>query len=109
MDEFLCLVRHTRTAMSEGICYGQTDIDVADTFCSEYPAVVSQLAGIEFDLIYSSPLKRCLRLAELFSNDILPDSRLLEVNFGDWEGVRWDDIFGSPDGKKWFSDYTSMR
>ena len=109
MDEFLCLVRHTRTAISEGICYGQTDTDVADTFCSEYPAVVSQLEGIEFDLVYSSPLKRCLRLAELFSNNVLPDSRLLEVNFGHWEGVRWDDIFSSPDGKKWFSDYISMR
>lgn len=109
MDEFLCLVRHTRTAMSEGICYGQTDTDVADTFNSEYPSVVSQLTGLEFDLIYSSPLKRCLRLAGLFSSDVLPDNRLLEMNFGRWEGVRWDEIFDSTDGKKWFSAFTTRQ
>jgi alpha-ribazole phosphatase len=109
MDGLLCLVRHTRTAIAEGICYGQTDTDVADTFDSEYPAVVSQLTGLDFDLVYSSPLKRCLRLAELFSSNVLPDSRLLEMNFGIWEGVRWDEIFRSPDGQKWFSAYTSRR
>lgn len=109
MDEFICLVRHTRTAMPEGICYGQTDTDVAVTFNSEYPAVVSQLTGIDFDLVYSSPLKRCLRLAELFSSNVLTDSRLLEMNFGSWEGVRWDEISDSPDGRKWFSAYTSRR
>jgi len=109
MDEFLCLVRHTRTAMSEGICYGQTDTEVAPGFETEYPAIVSQLSGLNFDLVYSSPLRRCIRLAGHFSSKVLTDSRLMEMNFGHWEGVRWDDIFTSPEGKRWFSSYTTRR
>jgi alpha-ribazole phosphatase len=40
---------------------------------------------------YSSPLVRCKILASyLQSSDF--DSRLVEMNFGDWELQKWDDI-----------------
>jgi len=43
-------------------------------------------------LIFSSPLTRCVQLAETFSGTVTTDARLLELDFGDWEGLRFDAI-----------------
>ncbi|MBM4207219.1 MAG: alpha-ribazole phosphatase [Gammaproteobacteria bacterium] len=91
MDIFL--IRHTKTAAINGLCYGQTDVALADTFIEETQAVVNKLASLSNGcLIYSSPLSRCLRLAETFRRPVVVDQRLREVNFGDWEGIRFDEI-----------------
>jgi len=49
----------------------------------------------EFDddcTVFSSPLTRCLQLAETFSDTVTTDTRLQELDFGEWEGKRFDDI-----------------
>ena len=43
-------------------------------------------------LVFSSPLTRCVQLAERLSDNVTTDARLLELDFGDWEGKRFDDI-----------------
>ena len=99
----LYLVRHTTPDITQGICYGNSDIDVAaHSFAAELEAVRNKLAGIEplaiaGSVIYSSPMQRCIKLAaELASglNLCAPrqDARLMELDFGDWELRRWDDI-----------------
>jgi alpha-ribazole phosphatase len=42
--------------------------------------------------VWSSPLQRCRQLAEQLHPLPLVDDRLVEMNFGDWEGRPWDDI-----------------
>ena len=37
-------------------------------------------------------LRRARRLAEGLADNVRIDDRLAEINFGDWEGKRWDDI-----------------
>ncbi len=89
----LYLIRHTRVGVAPGICYGQTDVALADTFEAECEDVRKKLPQPQALRVYSSPLARCRRLAELLGNQkIRFDARLLELNFGDWEMQKWDDI-----------------
>ena len=87
------LIRHTRVGVAPGICYGQTDVELADSFETEREAVRNKLPQPQPLRIYSSPLLRCRRLAEfLGQREIEVDGRLMELNFGDWEMQKWDDI-----------------
>ena len=106
----LFVIRHTKVDVEPGICYGQSNVDVTSLFPSEKEKVKSSINEIHFDAIFSSPLFRCKTLAEsLFSNDkIVFDERLKELNFGDWELKKWDDIYNSPKGKIWLDNYQTL-
>jgi alpha-ribazole phosphatase len=87
------LIRHTRTAAETGLCYGRTDVALAPDFSEDFTALRQKLpALLEGCAVFSSPLRRCMRLAETLSKEVTPDDRLLELNFGQWEGRRFDEI-----------------
>lgn len=88
----LYLIRHTRPDIAPGICYGQLDIGVADSFAEEAKAVAHWLPPV--DLVLTSPLQRCQKLAEHLAQhgELRSDDRLMEKHFGSWEGKSWDDI-----------------
>jgi len=92
----LYLVRHTAPDILPGICYGQTDIQVAATYTHEVGAVLAKLSAISPAAIYSSPLKRCSQLAADIAAcancTVRQDPRLMELHFGDWEQMAWNDI-----------------
>lgn len=87
------LVRHTAPAIEKGICYGQADIGVLDSF-EEEAAVIRQYLPAVFTGIYSSPLRRCRQLADwLFpASAITNEPRLKEIHCGEWELLHWDEI-----------------
>lgn len=85
------LIRHTRTATVKGLCYGRSDVALADSFADEAHAVRDKLAGLNAEYVtVSSPLTRCLQLAYCFDSEAAVDQRLLEIDFGDWENRRFD-------------------
>lgn len=87
------LIRHTQTDTDPGLCYGQSDIALADSFPDEMANLHDKLPEFDDDCtVFSSPLMRCLQLAETFSDAVITDPRLQELDFGDWEGKRFDDI-----------------
>lgn len=88
------LIRHTRPDIPTGVCYGQSDIDVfAETFEEETAVIRQKLPHLDHTTVYSSPLQRCSKLASaLAPKGYQVDNRLLELNFGDWEMKRWDDL-----------------
>ena len=90
----LILVRHTRPAVAEDVCYGATDLDVAPTFEEEAARVIEALPPAE--RLVTSPLRRCRLLAErigaAFVLAPVIDARLREMDFGTWEGVPWGAI-----------------
>ena len=90
----LTLIRHTRTDIAPGICYGQTDVDVARSFAVEAAIVSGWLPPP--DLVITSPLLRTYRLAEYLATQHHCELRshhcLMEMNFGNWEGRVWSDI-----------------
>jgi len=101
-------IRHTSVQIDLGICYGQTDVEVAGSFDDEKDKTLSELRRIlPVDKVFSSPLTRCKMLAEaLFQNEEINfDNRLKELNFGDWEMKTWDEIYHTSEGKKWMDNY----
>lgn len=88
------LVRHTAVDVPAGICYGQSDVPVRASFPLDAALVKACLRPLEpFDEAFTSPLSRCTRLADYCGYpDALRDSRLLEIDLGDWEGQAYSDI-----------------
>jgi alpha-ribazole phosphatase len=87
-------LRHTRTAEAEGICYGALDVALADSFDHEFSVLQPTLPTV--DVIYTSPLVRCTYLANRIGErqNLTPiiDDRLVEMDFGNWQGKSWDEI-----------------
>jgi len=105
----ITLVRHTSVACGPTICYGQTDVDVAESFIEEAEKVKYKITNQQFDGIYSSPLQRCTKLADYcgYSNPVW-DKRLMELNFGDWENIPWAEIT-DPSIEDWYQDWINTR
>ncbi|AYN05006.1 alpha-ribazole phosphatase [Flavobacterium sp. 140616W15] len=105
------LVRHTETVCEKGICYGQTDVDIAEPYDLIFDNIAKQLPGDA--ILYSSPLKRCALLAkhiqkETKISNYQEDKRLMEMNFGDWEMKNWNEI-AQEDLNPWMEDFVNIR
>ena len=109
-DMKLYAIRHTKVDVEPGICYGQSDVDLAASFQTEKAEVIKSIAGNTFDKVWSSPLQRCKKLAdEIFPDDqIIQDKRLMELDFGDWELRSWDEIYSTEEGKRWMDNYQHL-
>jgi alpha-ribazole phosphatase len=86
----LWLIRHTRPAIEAGLCYGSSDIDVDGGFEAEAQPLLEAI-GDAGPAVYSSPLRRCVRLAERIGVPV-QDTRLAEMHFGEWELKPWASI-----------------
>lgn len=103
----LTLVRHTSLAIAHGVCYGQTDVDVAESFAQEVKVTKQKLPN-DIDAAFSSPLQRCVKLAHALSlENIRYDDRLKELHFGDWEMQAWNDM-PREYFDEWAQNYASM-
>lgn len=92
----LWLVRHAQPLIDAGVCYGATDV-AADAHATAIAAQALANALPSRLTVWTSPLQRCEQLAQAviglrpdLSYEI--DTRLLEMDFGVWEGHRWDAI-----------------
>lgn len=108
------LVRHTQPNVDKNICYGQLDLALAESFENDFHTIQSKLP-LNVDIIYTSPLERCVELskkiADAYQYDIKnykADTRLMELNFGEWEGKSWDDIDKNILGE-WMSNFVKYR
>lgn len=101
----LYLIRHTSVAVPVGTCYGWTDVPVSDHFEAEAQACKHQLDALPFDLVFTSPLTRAKRLASFCGYpDAIEEPRMKEMNMGDWEMKRFDQI-QDPDLQKYFDHF----
>nr|WP_294930087.1 alpha-ribazole phosphatase [uncultured Flavobacterium sp.] len=105
------LVRHTETICEKGICYGQSDVNLAEPFESVFENILLQLPSEA--IIFSSPLQRCVTLAKYIQNNIKTisyeeDKRLMEMNFGDWEMKNWNNI-PQEQLNPWMEDFVNIK
>ena len=101
------LIRHTKPAIEDGICYGQSDVDLSETFLDEADLIKQKLPD-HFDIVYSSTLNRCKKLAEqLSTNKVIYNDSLKELNFGDWELKKWDEI-NQTELNRWMDDFVNI-
>jgi len=99
------MIRHTAVDIPLGVCYGQTDVPLKDSFEKEAAIVKENIRDITFDAYFTSPLSRCTRLATYCGfSDAIHDNRLKELNFGDWEMQEFNRIY-DPRLAEWFQDY----
>jgi alpha-ribazole phosphatase len=103
------LIRHTTPDVAKGVCYGQTDLDVTDSFEAE-AAVIRECLPSEFGAVYTSPLRRCSMLASrLFpDNPILLRDALMEIHCGEWEMKTWDEL-PKEIVDPWMADFVNIR
>ena len=74
----ITLIRHTSVDVPKGICYGQTDVPLKDSFEQEAALTAEQLKDQRFDKVYTSPLSRCARLADYCGYpEAIRDKRLM--------------------------------
>ncbi|ABM31525.1 histidine phosphatase family protein [Paracidovorax citrulli] len=105
----LWLVRHAMPCVAAGICYGSLDVapdaqataDAAIRLASALPATALP--------VWHSPLGRCAELArslQALRSDLSPqpDARLVEMDFGTWEGRPWNGI-GRAAIDAWMADF----
>ncbi|RBI83899.1 hypothetical protein DRV85_14730 [Rhodosalinus halophilus] len=87
----LTLLRHTTPEVAPGTCYGRTDLALAPSFEAEAAEVIARLPEVAH--VVSSPLTRCVRLAERIAGVRGLRARIeplwTEMDFGRWEGVPW--------------------
>lgn len=104
----ITLIRHTSVNVPHGVCYGQTDVPLKDTFLQEAARTAEQLKEDTFDAVFVSPLSRCTRLADYCGYlDAVRDERIKELDFGEWEMQKFDEI-RDPRLQEWYNDYFNV-
>jgi alpha-ribazole phosphatase len=108
----LWLVRHAQPLIAPGICYGASNMG-ADVSATRQSALALSEVLPKGLVVYFSPLQRCEQLA-IALKWIRPDlvfcaePSLVEMDFGCWEGVRWDAIPKAAIDA-WTQDFASHR
>lgn len=93
----LLLIRHGRTdANATGVLAGRTPGVVLDEIGrSSTVALSDRLKGVNIAQVVSSPLERTRETASLLfqdSFDIALEDRLLECDYGDWQGAKLSEL-----------------
>lgn len=92
----ICLVRHVKVEGPPAL-YGATNVmpNAEENARLLESLTAAQQHGGSYDLVITSPLKRCRMVAELFAKRNKTPLRciesLQEVNFGDFDGIPFDD------------------
>lgn len=83
-------MRHPRPQVADGICYGRSDLPLAEEAAASAERLRALLPAAA--PVFSSPLARCRQLAEALHPAPIFDERLAEADFGRWEMQPWDAI-----------------
>ncbi|MDX2307611.1 MAG: histidine phosphatase family protein [Hyphomicrobium sp.] len=92
------LIRHTAVSPHwKGRCYGRTDVGLSAEGRSTARSLAGRLIADRPDIIVSSPLRRArilaARIAQGAGLPLVIEPRLMECDFGAWEGRHWEDIW----------------
>ena len=75
---------------------GHIDSDLTERGIAQLEMLSERFKDISFDEIYSSPLKRTIGTTQAANKyhtaSIQIDERLIEINGGEWEGVKWAEL-----------------
>lgn len=107
------LVRHGKTSANhERRFAGSTDVELTGEGRDQARALARRLRPVPIDVMFSSPLTRCLQTAEPITDlsgrkPVVCDD-IHECRFGDWENMTVEEILEvSSDGlQRWLADET---
>ena len=99
------LARHGETEWSKsGQHTGRTDLPLTGPGEESARLLGTRLAGLTFAHLFSSPLSRARRTAELAGHAPVVEPALLEWNYGDFEGLKSAEIAAKRPGWNLFRD-----
>ena len=105
------LVRHATTDhTAQRLLCGRLDPELNEEGRQEVTALMSSLVNEEFTRIIISPAKRALETIDYISavKEITPliDSRLMECDFGEWEGLTFTQVQANSPAhfEQWLAD-----
>jgi alpha-ribazole phosphatase/probable phosphoglycerate mutase len=110
------LIRHGAPAEeARQRCYGSLDVGLSEIGRAQMARVAEYLASEPMAAIYASPLSRAVASARILAADaacpveVVADLR--EINFGDFEGLTYDEIAArDPDlFRQWMETPTHVR
>lgn len=89
------LIRHGETVPVGNRCIGHTDLPLCNNGLYQAERLREWFSDKKLSAVYSSPLSRCIRTADIISEgrfnvEICPE--LIEMNAGAWENLSFDDI-----------------
>ena len=113
----LIVWRHPKPQGVQGRCIGQTDVNVDRRKTKRLAHRIRQharrhhLFAQQKAAIWTSPLRRCFDVGRIlrgwgWTHHV--DARLGEVNFGAWDGQRWDAI-SKADIDAWCDNFADAR
>ena len=93
----ILLIRHGDTDWNvEEIFRGRADIELNETGIKQAESLAKYLGDERIDTIYSSPLKRALRTAEIIAIPhhvhVTPAPELIDFDYGEWQGLSHDTV-----------------
>lgn len=86
------LIRHGDTAWNvEEIFRGRADVELNETGIKQAELLAKYLTDERIVAIYSSPLKRALKTAEIIASsrqvNVTPAQELIDFDYGEWQGL----------------------
>jgi alpha-ribazole phosphatase len=106
MDLFF--VRHGITDWNKEKRYlGHTDREVINSELGQLTELKDELKKINFDHVFTSDLRRCQETLSYLhlSSPASVDTRLREMNFGDWEGKTYEELKHDPAYRNWIDNW----
>ena len=93
----IILARHGETEWNVAEVFrGQIDIDLNETGVKQAELLSGYLSTSAIEAVYSSPLKRALKTAEIIAQPhkikVNVDSDLIDFNFGKWQGLSHQEV-----------------
>lgn len=93
----ILIVRHPETeANTTGRFVGRGDSPYTELGRVQARRLPEEIAAFEADRVWSSPLRRAVEVArdasDRFSVELVVDERLSELDFGEAEGMTWEEI-----------------
>lgn len=93
----LIFIRHGQTEWNVlGRYQGQTDVDLSPLGVEQAQKLAANFPVDKIEAVYASDLKRAMAtakcVADRFRLPVTPCKSLRELNFGDWEGLTYDEI-----------------
>jgi len=93
----IILARHGETEWNVAeIFRGRIDIDLNEMGVKQAGLLAEYLSNVKIDAIYSSPLKRALKTAEIIAGyhklDVDVASGLIDFNYGKWQGLSHQEV-----------------